>query len=68
MVAEAARECYNVEKILWKVMRVKKIIAALIALAAVMLLLSGCGMLLVEDSQPVEIGMDAADRTLTERC
>lgn len=46
----------------------KKRIAMLLVLAAVMILLGGCGMFIVEDSQPVQIGINAADRTLTERC
>lgn len=46
----------------------KKRIAMLLVLAAVMALLCGCGMIIIEDSQPVEIGMEAPDRTLTERC
>ena len=47
---------------------VKKCVALLIVIAMIVMLLSGCGILLVEDSQPVEIGMETVDRTLTERC
>lgn len=46
----------------------KKRIAMLLVLAALSVLLCGCGMVVVEDSQPVEIGMENPDRRLTERC
>lgn len=46
----------------------KRRIAMLLMLAAVLMLLSGCGMMIVEDSQPIQIGMENPDRTLTERC
>lgn len=46
----------------------KKRVAMLLVLAAVLALLSGCGMIIVEDSRPVEIGFSHGDRTLTERC
>ena len=44
----------------------KKKIAVLVVLAALAWMLSGCGMMIVEDSEPVNIG--AADRRLTEVC
>ena len=47
---------------------VKKYIAVMLMLALIAALLTGCGMILVEDSQPVEIGMENTDITLTERC
>ena len=43
----------------------KKKIALLLVLAVLALLLCGCGMIIVEDSQPVQIGMEEADRRLT---
>lgn len=44
----------------------KKMIAALAMLAVLACILSGCGMMIVEDSEPVNIA--GADRTLTEVC
>lgn len=46
----------------------KKTIMLLMMMAALCVLLGGCGMILVEDAQPVEIGMEMPDRSLTERC
>ncbi len=45
----------------------KRMLAALL-LAAVIALLSGCGMILVEDTEPVRIGWMELGRSLTERC
>lgn len=44
----------------------KRKIAALLLLAALMWLLGGCGMMIVEDSDPVYVG--SGDRRLTEVC
>ena len=44
----------------------KKRIAVMIILAALAWLLCGCGMMIVEDSEPVNIA--SADRRLTEVC
>lgn len=46
----------------------KKIIAALLMLAALAWMLSGCGMIIVEDAEPVQIGCAELDGRLTERC
>ena len=37
-------------------------------LAAMIALMSGCGMILVEDPVPVRIGRTESDRRLTQRC
>ena len=49
------------------VLDVKKRIMLLAALVVLACMMCGCGILIVEDSAPVYIGMDA-DRTLTEVC
>ena len=46
----------------------KKCIVLLLVLAAISVLLCSCGMIIVEDAQPVEIGLELRDRRLTERC
>lgn len=46
----------------------KKIIAALLMLSALAWMLSGCGMILVEDAEQVHVGCAELDGSLTERC
>lgn len=43
----------------------KKIILALCALGILAAMLSGCGAIVVEDAEPVQIGMLGMDRRLT---
>lgn len=61
-------ECYNDENTKGRFENMKKCIALLLALAVMAALLCGCGMIIVEDSHPVEIGLEIQDRSLTERC
>ena len=67
-VAEASTECYNGENTKGWLRNMKKYIALALVLAVISALLCGCGMIIVEDSQPVEIGWEFSDRSLTERC
>lgn len=46
----------------------KKTLCAAIMLAVLAMLLSGCGMILVEDEESIQIGLHKTERILTERC
>lgn len=46
-------------------MNMKKRICVLLMIAAAMWLLCGCGMMIVEDAEPVRIGMAESDTRLT---